>query len=217
VDVSGLLSGLGQIVIGVVVGFVVGVVTNRALERRADLRYRVTTTGDLLPDRELAPIVVTVFDKRVDVLVAVTCTFTNRGNQELEHVPYTWGVGQATRVLSLTVDHADRIQTRGERTGDIVLLNPGENVTLTWLLGDPEDPSFFIEARGPGIIAKPERESAYDPVVEATQFIAGSLIVVFAAASVVYGAVFPTAWVFFLVLLVAAVTYVRLRTRRRLV
>jgi hypothetical protein len=98
----------------------------------------------------------------------VSCTFTNRGNQHLADVPFSWkqenGPGQ---LVTISTDYPNRISWGPEGTeGRIVLLNEGESVTLTWLFSDYLGNEVGVEARGPGIVARPEpQETPYDKLV----------------------------------------------------
>src|SRR5437867_7872715 len=166
-DAGAVAAGIWQVVIGIVIGVGVTILSRRFLEKKPDLRYTITSTGDLPPDsrsRRLGP-----NSRAEDDFVVVTCKFTNRGNQHVQDVPFKWGLKKKAKLRSLNADQPDRVISAAADQGDdgkIVLLNPGESVVLFWVFETVEDPGLLIEARAPGVVARPELSSWDNQVLD---------------------------------------------------
>ena len=156
-DFSNIGSGVIQIVVGVLIGAGGAIVAARFLERRPDLRYTLISSGDI-PERP-GTVHIPGGGRAIDDIVVVSCTFTNRGNLQVENVPFKWGTRREAKLRSLRPDLPDRVALSpvgSPEDGRIVLLNAGETVTLFWVFDDREDPGLVIEARAAGIVARRE-------------------------------------------------------------
>jgi len=157
-------DSIALLLLGAAIGIPATVITTRILEKRHDLRFVATSSGDLVPKNKRFPLEIRYDGLVVTNLVELRLRLTNHGGLPIEHLEFTWEIPNG-KLASWTSSDDGRALMERPQEGEIVLLNPGEYVDLTLIVANEPSPVVRFEARGPGIVAREDRPLKYARVV----------------------------------------------------
>jgi hypothetical protein len=151
----------------------VTVLAQRFLEKKVDLRYRIHSSGDLVPSNSKVPLDILYEGHPVDHLVQLQVEFINRGNipiqKSMHEVRITWKVGSGN-LIEHVVD-GEKIEMANHRddmgveqlVAQVVLLNQGERSIMEFLIAGEANAVIEITARGVGVIGRIDTPSRLRP------------------------------------------------------
>ena len=153
------------------------VIVQGLAEKRSQLVYELSTSGDLVPTHPGIPLEIQYEARPVDHLVQVRCRWTNAGTVVLEQVPVAWQYEGSAEVVSISTSDP-LLVVLGPGKCSIPLLHPGETVSIEWVVADDPSPRFSVSARSSQVLATPVR-----PQVQAGRALAwGQLIALLVVA-----------------------------------
>jgi hypothetical protein len=165
-------SQLPAILLTALLTLVVTILAQRYLEKKAALKYRIRSSGDLVPTNANVPLDISYGGARVDHLTQLQVEFENTGNMPIEkdahHVRVTWKVPKGNLIEHVADGEKLEMTSYSDEEGehvvaDIVLLNPHERSELDFLIAGEADPTIEISARGVGVVGRLDIPSRFRP------------------------------------------------------